>query len=138
MGGQSVIVIDTHIWVWWVHDLPELEPWMRKILTNQQDQSVLVSAISCWEIARLVAGGRLDLGRPILDWFAAAFNNPGVVLTELTPTIAVDSNNLPGNFHKDPADRIIVATARVLGCPLLTADAKIRSYPDVMISSPNP
>lgn len=79
------------------------------------------------------ADSRLDLGRPISQWFALALDYPGVQLLELTPEVAIDANNLPGELHKDPADRIIVATARTRGCELLTADHKIRHYPHVKV-----
>lgn len=129
-----MIVIDTHIWIWWVHGHSSLEPWMRTALTSHESDAIGVSAISVWEIARLEADGRLNLGRPIAEWFAIALAYPGVQLIDLTPEIAIDANNLPGAFHKDPADRIIVATARTLGCDLLTADQKILHYPHVQIA----
>jgi PIN domain nuclease of toxin-antitoxin system len=129
-----VIVIDTHIWIWWVHDHPDLRPWMRQRLIQHEADGIGVSAISCWEIARLVSGGRLDVGRPIEEWLAAGLAYPGVQLIDLSPEISIDSNYLPGEFHKDPADRIIVATARVCGCELLTADQKILDYPEVRVA----
>jgi len=90
-----------------------------------------VSAISCWEVAKLVEYNRLTLPCPVDDWMTQALAYPGVRLLDLTPRIAVESAQLPAGFRRDPADQIIVATARVYNCPLLTADAKILAYPHV-------
>ena len=133
-----MIVIDTHIWVWWVHNHASLEPWMRAALIAHESDVIGVSAISCWEIARLDAGGRLALGHPVAEWFSIALNYPGIQLLDLTPEISIDANNLPGAMHKDPADRIIVATARVFGCQLLTADDKITHYAHVNVARNTP
>jgi PIN domain nuclease of toxin-antitoxin system len=70
---------------------------------------------------------------PVEDWLALALTYPGVMLLPITPRIAVESANLPGTFHKDPADQLIVATARGHSCELITYDAKISSYPHVKI-----
>lgn len=88
--------------------------------------------ISCWEIAKLVEYERLTLPLPILEWFDSALSYPGVHLLDLTPEIAAESAALPGEFHRDPADQIIVATARIHDCPVLTADRKIRDYIHVL------
>ncbi|RMI12730.1 MAG: type II toxin-antitoxin system VapC family toxin [Calditrichaeota bacterium] len=90
-----------------------------------------MSAISCWEIAKLVEYGRLELPCSLKEWFDQALSYPGIYLLPLTPEIAIESTQLPGNFHRDPADQIIVATARVYDCPLITSDKKILSYPHV-------
>ncbi len=131
-----MIVIDTHVWTWWVHGLPELKPWMRSRLAEHEADAIAISVISCWEIARLVSLSRVDVGRPLAEWFDIASAYPGVRLVDLTPSIAIESNRLPGTFHKDPANRIIVAMARVLGCELLTADGRIRAYEHVRLVEP--
>lgn len=82
-------------------------------------------------MAKLVEYERLVLPCPTLEWLNQALSYPGVRLLELSPEIAADSTQLPGEFHKDPADQIIVATARIHGFPLLTADRKILAYPHV-------
>jgi len=74
---------------------------------------------------------RLTLPIPVLDWFEDALSYPGVRLLDLTPEIAADSTTLPGEFHRDPADQIIVATARIHDCPVLSTDRKILDYPQV-------
>ncbi len=86
--------------------------------------------ISCWEVAKLVENNRLALSLAVDEWLTAALAYPGVQLLNLTIPIIVESTKLTG-FHRDPADQLIVATARIYGCPLLTADAKILAYPDV-------
>jgi len=86
--------------------------------------------ISCWEVAKLVENDKLAMSIAVDEWLMAAFAYPGVQLLNLTIPIIVESTKLTG-FHRDPADQLIVATAKIYGCPLLTADAKILAYPDV-------
>ncbi|MEG4505219.1 type II toxin-antitoxin system VapC family toxin [Microcoleus sp. F6_B4] len=125
-----MIVIDTHIWVWWVDDNTRLTQKHRDWIQQYQSQGLGISIISCWEVAKLVEMGRLTLSVTVDEWLKQALAYPGVQLLELTIPIIVESTKLTG-FHRDPADQIIVATARICGCPLLTADAKILAYPDV-------
>ena len=126
-----MIVIDTHIWVWWVHGDANLTQQQLTWLQQYESQGLGVSAISCWEVAKLVEYNRLTLPCPVDDWMTQALAYPGVRLLDLTPRIATESAQLPAGFHRDPADQIIVATTRVYNCPLLTADAKILAYPHV-------
>jgi PIN domain nuclease of toxin-antitoxin system len=128
-----MIVLDTHIWVWWVHDDPQLTQRQNAWIQEHEEQGVGVSAISCWEVAKLVEYHRLTLPCPVAEWFDQALAYPGMQLLPLTPRIAVESTQLPGTFHRDPADQIIVATARIYDCPLLTADDKILRYPHVKL-----
>ena len=123
-----MIVLDTHIWVWWVHGDPSLPVSSRALLDSSEQTGIAVSAISCWEIAKLVERGRLTLPCPVIDWLQQALSYPGVRLIDLSPRICVESTRLPREFHRDPADQIIVATARVLDVPLMTADGKILKY----------
>lgn len=126
-----MIVLDTHIWVWWVHGDEHLNKQQTDWLEENEGQGLGVSIISCWEVAKLVEYGRLTLPCPVAEWLDQALGYPGISLLELTPRIVVDSTQLPKGFHKDPADQLIVATARILGCPLLTADARIQNYSHV-------
>lgn len=128
-----MIVLDTHIWVWWVHNSPELTNRHREIIQDHEGQGLGISVISCWEVAKLVQLKRLTLNYPIDEWLDTALNYPGVNLLALTPKIVVESTQLPDDFHRDPADQIIVATARVYDCPLLTVDDKILNYPHVKL-----
>ncbi len=126
-----MIVLDTHVWVWWVHGDKRLSQTQAQEIKANETDVIGISAISCWEIAKLVERGRLKLPRSSRKWFKQALSYPGVRLLELTPEIAIESTQLPGEFHRDPADQIIVATARIHGCPLLTFDDKILKYPHV-------
>lgn len=126
-----MIVLDTHIWVWWVHGSDRLTQTQLDVIEANEDGVIGVSAISLWEIAKLVENGRLELPVSLEKWFAQALNYPGVQIIELTPEIATESTRLPGEFHRDPADQIIVATARVMKCKLVTSDEKILNYSHV-------
>ena len=123
-----MILLDTHIWIWWVNEDQQL-PLKQKHLLQQHVQTGLgVSIISCWEIAKLVEKGRMQFTISTKEWLDVALAYPGVRLLDLTPTIAIESTQLPGEFHQDPADQIIVATARVWQIPLMTLDSKILKY----------
>jgi PIN domain nuclease of toxin-antitoxin system len=131
-----VIVLDTHVWVWWVHGAAQLPPAYQAYITANEPQGLGVSAISCWEVVKLVERGRLSLPVPVGQWLNQALSYPGVRLLPLSPEIAVESTHLPGTFHRDPADQIIVATARIYNCPLVTMDQSIRAYPHVQVAPP--
>ena len=126
-----MIVLDTHVLVWWVHGGEQLTQAQREIITANEADLIGVSAISCWEVAKLVEYGRLELPCSLEEWFEQALSYPGTQVLALTPEIAIESTRLPGEFHRDPADQIIAATARVYGCPLVTSDEKILNYPHV-------
>ena len=129
-----MMVLDTHIWVWWVHGHPKLAARRRAMLDAAEHTGLAVSAISCWEVAKLVERGRLTLPCPVADWLDQALAYPGVRLIDLSPRISVESTQLPEEFHRDPADQIIVATSRILNAPLVTVDAKILAYPHVRLA----
>lgn len=126
-----MILLDTHIWFWWVRSDPSLTAKQLAHIAANQPAGLGVSAITVWELAMLERAGRVNVFRPIEDWIRDALAHPDVRLLDLSPDIAIASTRLPGSFHKDPADRILVATARELGIPILTADAKILAYPHV-------
>jgi PIN domain nuclease of toxin-antitoxin system len=128
-----VILLDTHIWVWWVSQPDRLQPAHRELLERGPDRTFGVSIISCWEIAKLVEYGRLKLDRRVGLWLESALAEPGVSLLPLNPRIVVESTQLPQPFHRDPADQLLLATARVLECPLMTEDGKIAAYPHVRL-----
>jgi PIN domain nuclease of toxin-antitoxin system len=129
-----LIVLDTHIWIWWVHGDPRLTQAQADVISEDEATEIGVSAISCWEVAKLVEYKRLILPSPVREWLDQALSYPGVRLLPLSPDIAAESANLPGTFHKDPADQIIVATSRVFDAPLVTVDEKIRAYPHVRLA----
>jgi PIN domain nuclease of toxin-antitoxin system len=89
---------------------------------------LLLSAISICELGMLESKGRIQLDLPCEQWVREALAMPGLTLVPLTPEIALASSRLPERFHGDPADRIIVATARTMGVRLATRDRKIREY----------
>jgi PIN domain nuclease of toxin-antitoxin system len=89
---------------------------------------VLVSPISAWEIGLLAAKGQLTFLLHPNAWFRSFMSNPGVRLTPLTPEIAIESSYLPQLLHSDPADRMLIATARALQIPIMTRDRRILGY----------
>ena len=126
-----MILLDTHVWVWWVHGDPALSRDYVAYIGQHEAAGLGVSAISCWEVAKLVERGRLGLPCPVTEWMDQALKYPGVRLLELSPQIAIESTGMPGAFLRDPADQIIVATARIHDCTLVTLDPYIRGYPFV-------
>lgn len=125
-----MIVLDTHIWIWWVDGNKRLTEKHQEYLEEYQSQGLGVSIISCWEVAKLVEKNRLFFSCSVSEWLEGALSYPGVQLLNLTLPIVVDSTQLSG-FHSDPFDQIIVATARNYGCHLLTVDTKILNYSGV-------
>ena len=125
-----MIVIDTHVWIWMVEgDRTRLGAGAVGALERASRRGhLLVTAISVWEVAMLEAKGRIALATPVDDWVAAALRAPGVRLLDLTPAISVDSARLPGVSPADPADRLLVASARSAGARLATCDARILGY----------
>ena len=128
-----MIVIDTHILLWWVSGSGELSTAATKAIKNtlRKGGEVLISSISAWEIAMLVEKGRLVLSMDVESWLDEVSQIDGVRFLPVDNEIGVKSTALPGEFHKDPADRMIVATARKSALPLVTADEKILQYEHV-------
>ena len=124
-----MIVLDTHALIWTVSDDPRLGRETRAAIEDTASTARIgVSAITPWEIALLASKGRLQLGRDVQSWMEVALPLPGIGMVAISPAIAIDSVQLPGSFHADPADRFIVATARHLNVPLVTADRAILVY----------
>ena len=105
----------------------------RDLLERGDDCFFGVSIISCWDVAKLVEYGRLRLDRQVGLWMESALASPGVSLLHLNPQIVVESTRLPQPFHRDPADQLLVATARILSCSIMTEDTKIAAYPHVRV-----
>ncbi|MGB0053846.1 MAG: type II toxin-antitoxin system VapC family toxin [Terracidiphilus sp.] len=117
------MLVDTHTVLWMVEDHPRLGAEARKMLNRAaREDRIAVSAITPWEIALLVSKNRIDLHRDPMEWVSITLSLPGVHLQPLEPEIAVASTRLPFEVHPDPADRILVATARHLGATFVTAD----------------
>jgi PIN domain nuclease of toxin-antitoxin system len=128
--GERALVLDTHVWLWYVENETRrfsrrIEPLVERAV---QRGDVIVSAISIWEIAQLEAARRIELALEVRAWVARALSFPGVRLKGLSPSVAVESTRLPGQPHRDPADRILIATARLLGAALVTRDENILAY----------
>ncbi|WP_425105777.1 type II toxin-antitoxin system VapC family toxin [Ancylobacter sp.] len=124
-----MILLDTHVLIWALDDDARLGGQARAAIDEAgQASGVFVSAITPWEIAMLVHKGRLALADDVGAWLETVLALPALRLAALEPAIAVDSVRLPGTLHADPADRLIIATARHLGFPLLTADRAILDY----------
>lgn len=118
--------MDTHILLYWFGKDSRLsKKQSRTIQRASPDQPLLVSDISLWEIANLHSLGRIHLGLPLRDWLEAATSLPLVQRIGLSPAIAAGVAGLPSTFHRDPADRIIVATTQIFGATLLTHDSRI-------------
>jgi PIN domain nuclease of toxin-antitoxin system len=121
-----MIVLDTHAWIWYSNESPEL-PKTAFHAIHQAD-TLGVSAISCWEVAMLVAKQRLGLAMDVEDWINLAFERAPMRLLPMSPKIAVLSTRLPGDFHGDPADRIIAATCLAHHAPMITKDQQIHEW----------
>ena len=123
-------LLDTHVWFWLVRGR---EGRLAAKTAAKLEQTALgaplgVSVVSVWEIALLASKGRIGLGMPVREWVESALNRPGFVLVGLAPEIAIESCNLPGEFHADPADRFLVATARLKSAVIVTRDKRILKY----------
>ena len=127
---DRAVLLDTHIWVWYVEN--ETKRFSRRITPiverAVQRGDVLISAISVWEIAQLEAARRLKLSVDVRTWVGRALAFPGVRLKGLSPSIAIESTRLPGDLHRDPADRILIATTRLMGAALVTCDDALIAY----------
>jgi PIN domain nuclease of toxin-antitoxin system len=127
-----LIVLDTHTWIWWVSSPEHVSRDAQDAIDRAVDrEEVFISSISSWEVALLVRKGRLELTMPVEDWIARSEALPFVQFVPMNNRIALRSNQLPGEIHEDPADRLIIATALTLGAPLVSKDTKIRDYPHV-------
>lgn len=123
------LLLDTHVWLWLISGEKTLSSKSLSIIqTANETQTLYLSDISLWEMSMLASKNRIILNQPVLAWIHMAIKLTGVRLIRLTSEICVESTELPGMFHGDPADRLIVATARVMNLHLMTRDAKILEY----------
>ncbi len=127
-----MILLDTHTLIWWVSDDKQLSKTALKAIEQELiDGEIIISSITAWEIAMLISKNRLVLSMDVETWLATIAQIDRVHFYTIDNEIAVKSATLPDEFHKDLADRMIVATARKLGCALVTADEKILNYQHV-------
>jgi PIN domain nuclease of toxin-antitoxin system len=125
-------LLDTHTWIWWVTEDRRLSKRAKAVITGARtEQDLWLSLISVWEVAKKVEKQQLVLDRPLDQWLDDAVTIQGLGLWELTRPILVDSCNLPQSFRGDPADQILIATARRHGAVLVTKDQRIRRYAHV-------
>ncbi len=127
-----MILLDTHVWLWWLSGAGGLSTAASTAIDEAIDaDGVTVSTISTWEIALLVDRERLTLRIPVGEWIEASEAVPSLSFVPPSNRIMLESVALPGQFHRDPTDRIIVATARMEGMSVVTKDTKIQDYPHV-------
>lgn len=125
-----MILIDTHVFIWWVQGDEKLNEEHQSILRRNEDSGILVSIISIWEIMKLVEKKRLEFSMSLKNWLEIALNYPGIKIVNLDVDIVLEIFN--NKFeHKDPADQIIIATSNVKNIPLFTFDKKILNLPQV-------
>lgn len=126
---MNTLLLDTHIYIWYLIGSKELKPVLRNKITQAfHDHTAYLAAISLWEIAMLDAKKRIIFEMPCLEWINRSLELTRINIVSLTPSIVVDSCHLAGGFHDDPADRMIVATARVENLTLVTKDKRIIKY----------
>jgi PIN domain nuclease of toxin-antitoxin system len=124
-----LILLDSNALIWLTAGDPTLgSKARRRIEAEASSGNIYISAMSFWEVAMLLDKNRLELDKGLHGWAAAVLEMPGVNIVHVDLDIALAAGSLPGGIHGDPADRIIVATARALGCPVLTSDRQILAY----------
>ncbi|MGR3319820.1 MAG: type II toxin-antitoxin system VapC family toxin [Candidatus Anammoxibacter sp.] len=130
-----MILLDTHIWIWYLSQDKRLNKNTIKIIDRFKRQNeAYLSSISIWEVCKLHEKGKIKFSLPLRNWLNAAITK-GVLVKELSLDIYLESCNLPGSFHNDPADQLIVATSRLLNYRLITQDKKIINYKHVELIS---
>lgn len=132
------LLLDTHVWLWWLLGQPELSAAERDALDVLAAAGTppAISAISLWEAQMLASKGRLKLDAPLTHWLPAAAAPDTVTTLPLDAGVILALDTLPTGFHGDPADLIIVATARAHGLPLATRDSNIRRSRTVKLWKP--
>ena len=120
------VLLDTHAFMWYVNESPNLTSTAKRVIDDAEQ--LLVSAISAWEIGLLVSRGRLRLVYDVHEFIRLSHNLHKIKWLAVDPEVAVSSTRLTGQIHKDPADRIIAATAMSLGIPLISADKRLQQY----------
>ena len=126
------IVLDTHAWIWWItEDVRLSNPAREAIRASGARGSLWLSSISIWEIAKKIEKGQIVLDRALDDWLDHALEPAGIQTVTLSRSVLVESCRLPDGLSGDPADQIIVATARAQGAVLVTRDERLRQYPHI-------
>lgn len=122
------VLLDTHVWIWLMNGDFSFSKKSRILIEEaHQSGSLFISAISAWEVSMLESKNKIKLNKPCIEWIRTSIHH-GIQYFALTPEIAVESCQLPDYDFGDPADRIIIATARVASMTLLTRDKRILAY----------
>ena len=121
-------ILDTHVWIWLVEASDRMSRRTADVLMNEAHTPLGISAISPWEVAKKLTLGKLSFSMPGREWILRSAGNAGIAIVPLTPEISWEANNLPHGFHNDPADQLIVASARVLDLTLVTCDRRVLEY----------
>ena len=123
------LLLDTHVAIWLSEGSKRLAPAVRRTIERAtRVDGVTISSISFWEVGILAQKGRVTLPQRLAPWRTAILSQPGVDEVPVSSDIAIEAIELPGSMHGDPADRLIVATARITGARLVTADERIVTY----------
>jgi PIN domain nuclease of toxin-antitoxin system len=126
---MTELLLDTHVWIWVSIEAKQALSQKAGRMIRQTDRK-RISAMSCWELAKLAEKKRIGFSIPILTWIRRSLHEYDIEVIDLSPEIAVESTRLE-SFHSDPADQIIVATSRILGLPLVTSDRRILDFSGV-------
>jgi PIN domain nuclease of toxin-antitoxin system len=123
-------LLDTHVWLWIIRESSDevSSHFFDDVLEWQQQRSVFLSPISCWELGLLTSAGQVALNEPLETLWARATNQDTCRIADLSALILIESTRLPEDFHRDPADRILAATARVNQLTLVTRDKRLLDY----------
>ncbi len=129
---QLKYLLDTQTWIWWNMLPQKLSPKVKRLIEDvAKYEEILLSAISPWEFSKLLEKGKLGISCDPEDWLTTALEMPKLRVVQLSPMLAYRSTTLPQPFHNDPADQIIVASAREENATILTKDENIRAYKHV-------
>ncbi len=128
-------LLDTHILIWWRQDFQRLSKAQGQVLESLEEKelSAALSAISLRELAKMIQQRRIEVDMPLQGWLENVAAHPLLTILPITAEIAAESVRLGDGFHRDPADQIIVATARCHDLTLITADERIRRWGKVRV-----
>ena len=122
------LLLDTHAWIWLMNGDGSLSKKAREMISDAHENgNLFVAAISCWEVGMLEKKARIILSKPCIEWIKTS-QHFGIRVASLTAEIATESSHLPGHFHGDPADRMIIATARIESLTIITRDEQMLAY----------
>ena len=124
------LLLDTHVWIWAEEQPERIGTRTRRLLTAAEHDTA-ICPVSTLEISRLIAAGDIELSMPLADWVAQSMAGLAAQTVPFTHAVAMEAYSLPAPFHRDPADRVLIAAARLSSLTLVTADDRILAYPHV-------